>query len=1263
MSWFDTAGIASLAKNALKEAQKQIDKALDIKDEEEPVGGGSSGGSTIERLADGTEDGPATQHGNSRGAARKLAGSKTVPTTPVAGEGLPQSKEPLTAQVSGSVWGSFTGSFFEHPSAGSGLGHGNTAGSSVATVQAVTKPPASLKRKSFEESGSSELPKMSIREEQLPAAPCGGSSRAGHQQGAHQVAPGDTLSPTEKDSSESIEVLSPATTPGSALTSPLSQLSPGVTGTQDESESVEVIGGTLGTISTDSSPDSITATESCSVSVADGPEGALLEERRTYKTVTRRDLESPTAAEQPAGAADLDDEISVEDDDSLSYTLSEQPITVMETTGGTAAPITVAPGRSSLHLTLSLSTGTLPQDVHLSAPMKLAISEVSATDTEESNDSEVTLSEQWNAQEKHQQQQQQQQQDEQDLLDRSYENVEIQTEISDSTQSFEELTVGSSGGGGGGSGGGCGSGSGSSANSATSDSAAGRLEPGNAKDRRDREASGGNVSVPLMAAVTGGTPNDDEIETATSSDIEIISSPNGGDSSSTNSGAYRTSPLKLSGDGKTADIEVLLIKKQRGHTREPSEISVHSGNSDESASLPEAERSLRRIAELSELLEQREFRLVELGRQNAELQEQNAQLLLAQQETRAKRAADGSADAEGYTQRLSALERKFQSSIREKETLRRQYEALRAESQGRVQRGEMEKALAERDFMIGELRKEGEGLSKQVLQHSTIIKKLRVKERENEAALRKQRDEIAELTEEAERLKRSLSAKEEVERSQIDAVHKLSSEKRKLERECATLKGQLDDHVQRLETLRKSFDFARKELNEQSESYQGLLKRSSKLQSVESEYGAVVRQNELLSGQVEELREQLRRGEHEHGQRLVRMKAEHTELLQRLEETEARAEQEKNASAQVTVPLMRQLEALETVLRQKERQWEQRETSTAQQLAEAAERAREHADKERSLREQIASLQGRIANLEERLTVALSRTEEMTNGLLQRQLDADLVERDYRQRLAASEDERRSLADRIAHQERHIVQLEQAAGREQREREQQEQRVQHLLQSQQRTHEAGSATSQRSESPTLQSDRRQLDASPTPSMGNVSLSESLASIPWTVPDVDGEGTAGPQPPSSAPLASGSMLPLSNTSLLETLQATLKQRDGEVHQLQWELSRFQQERNVLSTEITNLTMELDGIREQSERSGRLQEEHAELQKRYDALLQMYGESMEKTQELQLDLLDVKEMYKLQINDLLRQQRELTESLNRTTAVVPPSVHSSDTTFSG
>lgn len=41
--------------------------------------------------------------------------------------------------------------------------------------------------------------------------------------------------------------------------------------------------------------------------------------------------------------------------------------------------------------------------------------------------------------------------------------------------------------------------------------------------------------------------------------------------------------------------------------------------------------------------------------------------------------------------------------------------------------------------------------------------------------------------------------------------------------------------------------------------------------------------------------------------------------------------------------------------------------------------------------------------------------------------------------------------------------------------------------------------------------------------------------------------------------------------------------------------------------------------------------------------MYGEKVEETQELQLDLQDVKDMYRLQIDDLLVQQRQLQQQL--------------------
>jgi len=39
---------------------------------------------------------------------------------------------------------------------------------------------------------------------------------------------------------------------------------------------------------------------------------------------------------------------------------------------------------------------------------------------------------------------------------------------------------------------------------------------------------------------------------------------------------------------------------------------------------------------------------------------------------------------------------------------------------------------------------------------------------------------------------------------------------------------------------------------------------------------------------------------------------------------------------------------------------------------------------------------------------------------------------------------------------------------------------------------------------------------------------------------------------------------------------------------------------------------------------------ELDQRYNALLQMYGEKVEEAEELRLDLQDIKDMYKTQVN---------------------------------
>lgn len=95
--------------------------------------------------------------------------------------------------------------------------------------------------------------------------------------------------------------------------------------------------------------------------------------------------------------------------------------------------------------------------------------------------------------------------------------------------------------------------------------------------------------------------------------------------------------------------------------------------------------------------------------------------------------------ADDYTQRLSALERKFQQAIRERDSLRKNLEQLKMEAATRLSSQEMYTISAEKDMIIRELREEGDKLSKQQLQHSNIIKKLRIKEKENDALLKSQK--------------------------------------------------------------------------------------------------------------------------------------------------------------------------------------------------------------------------------------------------------------------------------------------------------------------------------------------------------------------------------------------------------------------------------------------------------------------------------------------------------------------------------------------
>ncbi|KAK2586797.1 hypothetical protein KPH14_011822 [Odynerus spinipes] len=700
--------------------------------------------------------------------------------------------------------------------------------------------------------------------------------------------------------------------------------------------------------------------------------------------------------------------------------------------------------------------------------------------------------------------------------------------------------------------------------------------------------------VKIGSDQTSGHTSGDELETTTSSDIEVISSPNG-DSSSTQS---RQSPAKLQ-MSKGSDLLTKTLKT-RGHSRELSEISIGSDDTN-----LEIEKLLKRIQEMTEVLEARESKLIDVSRMNMELHEQNNSLKkqLDSFEKRAEQSQSLNQITDEYTQRLSALERKFQQAIRERDTLRKNLEQLRQEAATRLSSQEMSTINAEKDEIIKELREEGEKLSKQQLLHSNIIKKLRVKEKENDSLIKNQKELIEEQNLELERLKRSLYAKEEVERTQIEAVHTLTAKTKKQEKEILTLQEKLDNALHKMDAYKKSLEAAKLDL---AETKKNLVDTEQELkQAIDS-----ASESCQLFAQVEELKIKLRQTEEAHVKKEEFLKHENHILLKRLEDAEARSEELSETVSTATKPLLRQLEQLQANLLHKSNTFMKQEKLLTEKNAELQTKFENLIEMDCCLKEENINLKTKISHLESKINMKEAEKEQLED-LHKKLLEENktLTEENLRHQQMV-EMLQQSHSNQIKDLKREINALENKVAIERAATDAEKRKNHAILEQQQNIDD-------------------ELRLSPTLSIERDSVS-SVNSIWPPFSDSVFDNASGRFPVAYDGLRAGA----NSTSVFENLQAQLKQRDGEIQQLQWELSRRNIERDALNTELSTLTLKVEDLGNKIVEIQALNENLNEIQTRYDALLQMYGEKMEENQELRLDLEDVKEMYKSQIDQLLK-----------------------------
>ncbi|XP_046968522.1 TATA element modulatory factor isoform X2 [Vanessa cardui] len=1144
MNWFDTSGLTSLAKSALKEAQKTIDKALDIQDDSNEEQEDEAEGPSTSKSSPSTSNTPQQDNSDFFSSWGLTVSAESGETDAIKEQ--PVVTESPSKSNSQSLWGSFAGSFFEQPK-----------------TDTIVRPP---KAKSMNViAGKYDSQDDLFSKSQLvmsDGAECLNLTKEETKKidERRNSSMSNVLSfMSSRNSSDSVEVLSQSlkSTPDSEAASCQSVSHSCSMGLKLNSESVEIL------------PDSLISPSSIECLGFDSY--ASDKNSSTSSNLSPGDLsdKKSTPLGERTERAETADSVSLvadDDEDTMSYnSISECTApTVLDTEDKPVSPFPktnrMDPRRGNEKEITLLEQPILPH--------KMQISENSSNDgswsdrTLNADNDSITL-------ENPAEEQKKDVEPEDIFIEKlsdssSFYNVNMTSDLLRSESSaFVNVEKKQ-----------C-SPPGSNESSQKEASIKERISPVSSDSKSDL--------VKIGSERTSGHTSGDELETATSSDIEIIPSPNG-DSSN----GCRNSPgkygfkQKLDGAISPNLVDLVLGKnlatKIRGHTRELSEASVQSNTSDESQ-CSENDRLMRRLCEMAEILDARENRLMEVSRSNAELAESNANLKSQVESLMVKHeGGDINTITEDYTQRMSALEKKFQQAIREKDQLRKQLDNVKTDMT-RKNSSDLENSLKEKDEIIAQLHEEGEKLARQELQHSNIIKKLRAKEKDNEQVIKGLRDKIAEQTAELDRLKRSMAAKEELEVNQIEAVYRLTTANKKMEVELTESRSALDDAAQKLDATRAARDALARELADLRRDAADLRRARDAHQHLAAAADRAARDAALLHDELRQLRAERAREE----QRWVARE----EALRR-EAAEAREASEAQADAEAPAALLQQLAALQRAALERERAHASAAAALAAQLEEARRRAAAATESERAGRAEAAALTEQAEAARRELQRAERTLQQLREGAAAERAELAALRERLREKESESERLRETSEGELAALRARAAELE-AQLADERAALDTEKKRNAILQEQVSTRG---------------------DASPAHSVASDSFSTSF----WQTEE--GHALAGG---GAGALGAG----VGGVVGVEEALAALTRREGERRTAGAALAALRAERAALTARLARLQDQLA--------------DYQNVQEQYDALLQMYGEKEEQLAELRLDLHDVTQLYKEQLDELVRLKR--------------------------
>ncbi|XP_024980144.1 golgin candidate 5-like [Cynara cardunculus var. scolymus] len=636
------------------------------------------------------------------------------------------------------------------------------------------------------------------------------------------------------------------------------------------------------------------------------------------------------------------------------------------------------------------------------------------------------------------------------------------------------------------------------------------------------------------------------------------------------------------------------------HEADKKEQSLGSNLSDDAGSVVELEKVKKEMKLMETALLGAARQAQAKADEIAKLMNENEQLKsVLEDQKRKSNEAEIESLREEYHQRVSTLERKVYALTRERDTLRREQN----------KKSDAAALLKEKDEIITQVMAEGEELSK--------------KQAAQESQIRKLRAQIREFEEE----KKGLIMKLQVEENKVETIKrdKVATEKllqETIEKNQAELATQKEFYTNALSAAKEAEALAEARANDEARS------------ELESRLKEAAEREAMLVQTLEELRQTLSRSEQQAVFREDMLRRDVEDLQKRYQASERRCEELITQVPESTRPLLRQIEAIQETTARRVEAWNAVERSLNSRLQEAEAKAAGSEERERSVSERLSQTLSRLNVLEAQISCLRTEQTQLTRSLEKE-----------RQRAAESRQDYLALKEETYTHEGHVNQLEEEIRELKRKHKQELQEAlthRELLQQDIEREKAARLELEKTASAVPE----QNPIARTKSSFENGLSRRLSSA-GSLSSMEESFYLQASLDSSDNFSERRNLGESTYYLKSktpnAFEAALRQKEGELASYMSRLASMESIRDSLAEELVKMTGECEKLRSEVGEVGGLKAELEALRKRHSAALELMGERDEELEELRADIVDLKEMYREQVNILVNKIQVLSSSI--------------------